>query len=120
MSGHDTHSDPVSKLIYELSKLPGIGEKTATRLAYFVLKQDEGYSASLAEALVNAYASQYTIYRRQLDTAAIQTALRSVDERIRSLERTRALFGPDPLPAGLADPGPLTFPREPEGETVAG
>lgn len=46
--------DPVSKLIFELSKLPGIGEKTATRLAYFVLKQDVQYSKSLAEALLNA------------------------------------------------------------------
>lgn len=46
--------DPVSKLIFELSKLPGIGEKTATRLAYFILKQDATYSQSLAEALVNA------------------------------------------------------------------
>jgi recombination protein RecR len=47
-------SDPVSKLIFELSKLPGIGEKTATRLAYYVLKQDAAYEASLAEALVAA------------------------------------------------------------------
>lgn len=47
-------SDPVAKLIYELSKLPGIGEKTATRLAYFILKQDATYSRALAEALVNA------------------------------------------------------------------
>jgi recombination protein RecR len=46
--------DPVSKLIYELSKLPGIGEKTATRLAYFILKQDEAYSNSLAEAVLGA------------------------------------------------------------------
>jgi recombination protein RecR len=46
--------DPVSKLIFELSKLPGIGEKTATRLAYHVLKQDESYARALADALVNA------------------------------------------------------------------
>jgi recombination protein RecR len=46
--------DPVSKLIYELSKLPGIGEKTATRLAYHILKQDEKYARSLSDALMNA------------------------------------------------------------------
>ena len=46
--------DPVSKLIYELSKLPGIGEKTATRLTYHVLKQDESYARALSEALMNA------------------------------------------------------------------
>jgi recombination protein RecR len=46
--------DPVSKLIFELSKLPGIGEKTATRLTHFILKQDAAYSKSLADAILNA------------------------------------------------------------------
>ena len=46
--------DPVSQLIFELSKLPGIGEKTATRLAYFVLKQDESYARALSDALLGA------------------------------------------------------------------
>lgn len=46
--------DPVSKLIFELSKLPGIGEKTATRLAYHVLKQDETYARALSDALLAA------------------------------------------------------------------
>ena len=53
-NGKTQSHDPVSKLIFELSKLPGIGEKTATRLAYFILKQDESYSRALAEALLNA------------------------------------------------------------------
>lgn len=47
-------ADPVSKLIFELSKLPGIGEKTATRLAYFILKQGEDYARNLSEAIVAA------------------------------------------------------------------
>lgn len=46
--------DPVSRLIFELSKLPGIGEKTATRLSYFILKQDKSYSENLANALLQA------------------------------------------------------------------
>ncbi len=46
--------DPVSKLIFELSKLPGIGEKTATRLSYFLLKEDEAYAHALAHAILNA------------------------------------------------------------------
>ncbi len=54
MNNENAKRDPVSKLIFELSKLPGIGEKTATRLAYFVLKQDETYARSLAESLVAA------------------------------------------------------------------
>lgn len=46
--------NPLSKLIFELSKLPGIGEKSATRLAYYILNQDESYSESLAIALKEA------------------------------------------------------------------
>lgn len=48
--------NPLSKLIFELSKLPGIGEKTATRLAYFILNQDVQYSESLSQALRDAKA----------------------------------------------------------------
>lgn len=47
-------SDPVSRLILELSKLPGIGEKTAMRLAYYILKTDENDVRALAEALLDA------------------------------------------------------------------
>jgi len=54
MINDNTKKDPVSKLIFELSKLPGIGEKTATRLAYYVLKQDASYAQSLTEALLAA------------------------------------------------------------------
>jgi recombination protein RecR len=46
--------NPLSKLIFELSKLPGIGEKTATRLAYYILNQDSGYAESLSTALKEA------------------------------------------------------------------
>ena len=45
--------DPVSKLVFELSKLPGIGEKTATRLAYYIINQDSAYANALADALLN-------------------------------------------------------------------
>ena len=31
-------SEPLSRLIGELSRLPGIGPKTATRLAHYLLK----------------------------------------------------------------------------------
>lgn len=46
--------DPVAKLVFELSKLPGIGEKTATRLAYYILKQDDAYARSLSQAVIQA------------------------------------------------------------------
>lgn len=41
----------LQRLIVEFSKLPGIGEKTAQRLAYFVLKKGNIFSQSLIEAI---------------------------------------------------------------------
>ena len=38
-------------LVHELTKLPGIGEKTAQRLAFFILRQGTGYSSKLRYAL---------------------------------------------------------------------
>ncbi len=41
----------LARVIQLLTRLPGIGEKTAARLAFFVLRGDEGYPAELADAL---------------------------------------------------------------------
>jgi recombination protein RecR len=43
---------PLARLIQELVKLPGIGEKTATRLAFHFLRTDRRDVDALAEALV--------------------------------------------------------------------
>jgi recombination protein RecR len=44
--------DPISRLIRELAKLPGIGEKTASRLAFHILRAPGEYARDLAQALV--------------------------------------------------------------------
>ena len=41
----------LARLIQELGRLPGIGEKTATRLAMFILNSDLPYVENLAEAI---------------------------------------------------------------------
>lgn len=46
--------DPLARLVQALARLPGIGEKTATRLAFFVLRQGSEFARDLAEALVEA------------------------------------------------------------------
>ena len=43
---------PVERLIDELKRLPGIGQKTAQRLAFHVLKSPHEYARELAEALL--------------------------------------------------------------------
>jgi recombination protein RecR len=42
----------MERLVAALARLPGIGEKTASRLAYFVLRADADYASELAEAIV--------------------------------------------------------------------
>ena len=42
----------MARLIGELTRLPGIGERTATRLAFHVLRSDRAYAQALADALV--------------------------------------------------------------------
>lgn len=44
-------AQPVTNLIEAFSRLPGIGPKTASRLAYFLLRSDEQIALDLAAAL---------------------------------------------------------------------
>jgi recombination protein RecR len=45
-------SNPLSRLVGELSRFPGIGPKTATRLAHHLLKATESEARSLAAAIL--------------------------------------------------------------------
>ncbi len=44
--------DPITNLINALTKLPGIGERTASRLAFFILNQPDELAENLASALI--------------------------------------------------------------------
>lgn len=48
------YSETVNKLINEFEKLPGIGHKTAVRLAFYILEADQNVSKNFAETLVKA------------------------------------------------------------------
>jgi len=45
-------AEPISKLIEELNKLPGIGPKSAKRLAYHLLRSSDEKARALAEAIL--------------------------------------------------------------------
>ena len=45
---------PLAKLINELSKLPGIGSKSAQRLAFHILSLEDREAGQLAEAILSA------------------------------------------------------------------
>lgn len=44
-------ADPIARLVKELARLPGIGEKTAQRLAFHIIEAGAGYAADLAAAV---------------------------------------------------------------------
>jgi recombination protein RecR len=48
----NTFAPPVQKLVTELSKLPGIGNRTAQRLAFHILRASDEDARSLAGAIV--------------------------------------------------------------------
>ena len=48
------HIAPLAKLVENLRSLPGIGGKTASRLAYHILEMDKQKAVALAEAIVEA------------------------------------------------------------------
>ncbi|HEV7559377.1 MAG TPA: recombination mediator RecR [Kofleriaceae bacterium] len=46
-------ADPIRRLVQELARLPGIGEKTATRLAFHLVRSNRQQLHDLAQALVD-------------------------------------------------------------------
>ena len=46
-------TDPIRALVSQLSRLPGIGERTAMRLVHHLLRQDRSLLRALADALVD-------------------------------------------------------------------
>lgn len=48
------YPEPISDLVGELAKLPGVGPKTAQRLAFFLLNMPKGEAELLATAIVSA------------------------------------------------------------------
>ena len=49
----ENYSEPIDRLINEFSKLPGVGRKTAQRLAFHVINMNENDVKGLAKALVD-------------------------------------------------------------------
>jgi recombination protein RecR len=47
-------ADPIRRLVQELARLPGIGEKTATRLAFHLIRANRQQIRDLAQALLDA------------------------------------------------------------------
>ena len=46
-----TGQDPISRLVSFFNKFPGVGNKSARRMAFFLLKQDESFLRAMGEAI---------------------------------------------------------------------
>jgi len=99
---------PVQRLVDELSRLPGIGPKSASRLTYFMLRAPEEQSRALADALLDLKAgtrmcsSCYNITAAEVDPCFICASaerdagvLCVVEDPldVAALERTRVFNG---------------------------
>ncbi len=99
-------AEPVSRLIEEFNKLPGIGPKTAQRLTYFLLRAPVEQTQALAQALLRM--KERTIFCSVcfnitesdpcslcLDTSRDRRAICVVEEPldVLALERTRVFKG---------------------------
>jgi recombination protein RecR len=48
----DYYIEPIAKLINELSKLPGVGNKTAQRLAFYIVNMSDDEAKELSKSIV--------------------------------------------------------------------
>jgi recombination protein RecR len=76
--------DPLARLVGELSRLPGVGPKTATRLAHHVLRASRAEIAVLAEALLEVKERLFHCSTCNAITATDPCAICADPERDRS------------------------------------
>lgn len=55
MDDRAASDDPIQELVGLLARLPGVGERTAARLAFHVLGTDREYAAALGEAIARIH-----------------------------------------------------------------
>ena len=48
-----SNAEPINRLVQELNKLPGVGPKSAQRMAFYLLRADEEQARLLAEAVLS-------------------------------------------------------------------
>ncbi len=53
MAQNSSTAEAINRLVQEFNKLPGIGPKSAQRLAFYLLRAQEEQTKSLAEAILN-------------------------------------------------------------------
>lgn len=91
------HAQPISRLIQELARLPGIGEKTASRLALHILRSSRESAESLAQAIFEVKEKIHLC--RQCFNLTDQELCRICQDGRRSQEMICVVSGPEDLMA---------------------
>ncbi|MCS7019795.1 MAG: recombination mediator RecR [Cytophagales bacterium] len=107
----------LEEAVTEIAKLPGIGKKTALRLALHLLKQEEQYSLQLAQAIVKLrtettycqschHISETTLCRICSDTRRDRSIICVVEEPpdVLAIENTGQYLGVYHVLGGLISP----------------
>jgi recombinational DNA repair protein RecR len=99
-----TEIKSLKSLVHELSRLPGVGEKSAQRLAYFLLRKGPAFTESLVKALQDvqakvklcsqcfAYTEMYRFVTFALTTNELQTLFVWLNLRQIFLKLIRRVF----------------------------
>ena len=61
----DIYSGHINRLIEELSRLPGVGAKSAQRLAFHIINMPESEVKSLADTMIAVSYTHLDVYKRQ-------------------------------------------------------
>jgi recombination protein RecR len=91
--------DPIAELISQLAKLPGVGEKTAARLAFHIIRQPDTYAEGLTSAIQRVKSEvrfcSICCHLTDLDPCRICTSPRRVRSQICVVESTPDLLAID-------------------------
>ena len=93
----DYYSGYITKLIDELSSLPGVGSKTAGRLAFHILDMPQDEVESLADAIKEAKKNVYRPGKKSLNKMMEEgselTNIEVTDSNIKSFEKVARKYG---------------------------
>jgi recombination protein RecR len=84
--------EPLDRVIHLLSRLPGVGRKTATRHAFTILRRGETYAAELAQALVDL--AENTRLCASCQNFSSETTCRTCLDEFRESSRICVVQGP--------------------------
>ena len=117
MNSNNINNGPIERLVTELHKLPGIGPKTAQRLAYYLVRISKDDASKLAESIhtvkekVDFCSECFDITENNpcnicSNTARDKTRICIVEEPldVRALEKTRAYLGTYHVLHGVISP----------------